>query len=199
MTVGCNTLKQRCGALTAVLLIIATAVLLGNVVFFEKNDGSFCRVARRQKELASAEACTVETCELAYAGGDSQVGLYCVYGVKCGSASGRAVSTLDLFQRNAGKWLCDPYRDSRVGANATVRFGDGERVFELDSPAELELEMSVADCDLFEFVLEPLVLLCMPIGVGSLLGACVLCAFRQRRHFLFKRAQIRARLDSDFL
>lgn len=200
MTVGCNTLKQRCGALTAVLVIIAALVLLGNVYFFEMYDGSFCRVARKQKELSNAQPCTIESCEIAYASGDIAVGLYCVYGVKCDGVSRRAVSTLDLFQRtDAGDWQCDPYRTSHIGANATVRWGDGELVGELDSPDQLELAIAAAMCDVYEYVLEPLVLLCMPVGFGALLGACVLCGFRQRRHYLFRRAQIRARLDSEFL
>jgi hypothetical protein len=210
MTVGCTTLQQRCGALTAFFVALAAVLILLHSVSFERWDGDFCRaVSTRRSLLTRADApsllCRIDSVDVQYANNavpDS--GIFCVYRVSCGENATelRAVSSLDVFQRPS-TFFCDPYRVSHVGAsNVMVRFvprddqaSASSQFGELDTDAELAAALGDVQCVLNQFALQPALLLLLPLGCGAMLASVVRCAFHQRRHFQFKKAQMRARLN----
>jgi hypothetical protein len=191
MTAGC-TFAMRCATLTWCLFTLALLLLLRQVVLFEQLTASFCRTARLHAAWNVSLECVVEDDVFVWSSVPSS-GAYCRFAVRCLESPRHAVSSSDVFQTN-DTLICAPKSRAYVNRTLPIRFAARDAPLgEIDSPSVLRAAMAANQCDTFEYALEPLVLLGLPLSLAACVGLPLRVACVQRRVFQRKRAAMRAR------
>lgn len=191
MTAGC-TFGVRCAILTWCLFTLALLLLLRQVVLFEQLTAAFCRTARLHLAWNVTLDCLVEDDVFVWSDVPSS-GAYCRFKVSCDGERRVAVSTSDVFQTN-DTLICAPKSREYVNRTLPIRFPAADAPLgELDSVNVLSGAMAANQCDTFEYALEPLVLLGIPLSFAACVGLPLRIACVQRRVFQRKKAAMRLR------
>lgn len=183
---------MRCATLTWCLFTLALLLLLRQVVLFEQFTASFCRTARLHVAWNVTEECLVEDDVFVWSDVPSS-GAYCRFAVSCQGERRVAASTSDLFQTN-DTLICAPKSREYVNHTLPIRFPTlGAPLGEIDSVQVLLDAMAENQCDTFEYALEPLVLLGLPLSLMACVGLPLRCICVQRRVYQRKKAAMRLR------
>jgi hypothetical protein len=183
---------MRCATLTWCLLTLALLLLLRQVVLFEQWSASFCRTARVRLAWNVTLECVVDDDVFVWSDVPSS-GAFCRFAVSCQGERRAAVSTSDLFQTN-DTLICAPKSRAYVNHTLPIRFPAADAPLgEIDSAKVLLDAMAANQCDTFEYALEPLVLLALPLSLAACVGLPLRVACVQRRVFQRKKAAMRLR------